>query len=219
MIMKCSICGNAGFVPGPNGRMTADGLPPRCTNCGSLERHRIGRCIMERLSVPEIFRRYLALQFSDDCIAVPTWFRARELSIFGGRNSIDIQAIPRRPGSYNIIVCCHVIEHVPDHRRAVWSLANVLNGEGFIYLAYPDPMGWALTRDWGYPDPRQHGHYRVFGRDFENQFRSIIPGVGVVAVACRDPTTGAADLHYIITKTPFWRARAMAVLPGARLVQ
>jgi len=199
--------------------MSATGLPPLCTKCHSIERHRIGRRIMQRLRIPEIFRSYFALQFSQDSIAMANWFKWRELSIFGGRNSIDLQMIPRNPGSYNIIICCHVIEHVADHRRAIWNLARVLNSEGFIYLAYPSPIRLATTRDWGYPDPQQYGHYRIFGRDFENQYRSIIPCVGVVAATDSDPVTGATDLHYIVTKSAFWKARAMTVLPGARLVQ
>lgn len=36
----CNICFNRTFLPGPGGRMSASGLPPRCRQCDSLERHR-----------------------------------------------------------------------------------------------------------------------------------------------------------------------------------
>ena len=135
----CIICGNTIFAPGPKGRLTADGSPPRCTVCFSLERHRIARTILQKLSPQEKFRSYRALQFSEDPIIPANWFRSYERSIFKGDNSMDLEDIPRRAGSYDLIVCCHVIEHVPDHRKAIRSLVRILSDEGLLFLAYPDP--------------------------------------------------------------------------------
>jgi SAM-dependent methyltransferase len=218
-MVACTICGSSRFVAGPNGRLTATGLPPRCVTCGALERHRIARGMLEIVKLDDRFRSYRTLQFSKDPIVPSNWFKSDEVSIFGGQNSMDVQDIPRKAGSYDIIICCHVIEHVPNHRKAVRSLARVLNGEGLLFLAYPNPIRTARTRDWGYADGAQHGHYRVFGRDFETEYRSIIPGITVIAATGRDRVTGATDLHYLITKSRFWEARIRAMLPEARVVQ
>ena len=215
---SCPICGNVRFGPGPNGRSSTGGSPPHCTRCGALERHRIARAILQRVLDPGKFSSYAALQFSNDPIVLPGWFRSFERSLFGGQNSMDLQRIPRKSGSYNIIICCHVIEHVADHRLALQNLVRILNRDGFLYLAYPNPITRRVTHDWGYPDPHQHGHYRIFGKDFEAQYRLIIPGVTVVGVTGTDRVTGAIDLHYIATKSEFWKARIVKTLPGARLV-
>lgn len=45
---ECDVCGSDRFVPGPNGRL-ADGLPPQCADCGSLERHRAIHAVLARL--------------------------------------------------------------------------------------------------------------------------------------------------------------------------
>jgi SAM-dependent methyltransferase len=217
-MLPCTICGSSDFGAGPNGRLSHTRLPPRCIGCGALERHRIARDMLVKVKLDDRFRSYRALQFSNDPIAHATWFRSYEVSIFGGHNSMDVQNIPRKADSYDFIVCCHVIEHVPDHRSALCSLVRILNSEGLLFLAYPNPIGAAKTRDWGYPDLAQHGHYRVFGRDFELEYKSIIRGVTVIAAIGRDCVTGASDLHYLITKSQFWKKRILAALPRSRLI-
>lgn len=139
--------------------------------------------------MPEKLKQYAALQFSKDPIVEPKWFKSFEQSLFGGRNSMDIQNIPRRSESYNIIICCHVLEHVRDHRRALQSLARVLHRDGLLFLAYPGPIRRAITTDWGYADPCQYEHYRIYGRDFEVQFDSIVPQLSVIGITVVDPVT------------------------------
>jgi hypothetical protein len=166
-----------------------------------------------------MFRRYDALQLSKDPTVSAAWFKSFEISHFGGSNSIDLQHIPRRNESYGFIFCSHVIEHVADYRAALRELARILDRKGLAYLAWPNPMTTAITCDWGYPDPSRHGHYRVFGRDFESERKAIIPDVSICAVIGRDSVTGAGDLHYIMTKDVFWKQRICAVVPGTRVIQ
>ena len=63
----CPICGSGDYVAGPKGRMSPEGLPPRCAACGALERHRNYRMLFEALRPILAGRR--ALQFSDDSSA------------------------------------------------------------------------------------------------------------------------------------------------------
>jgi len=216
---QCTICGSTRFAPGPKGRMSATGLPPCCTFCGSLERHRVARAVMQAVRLPEKFATYNAIQFSEGPIVPPNWFGSFELSCFGSKNFIGMHNLPRKAARYDAVICCHVIESVGDPCKALQNLTRVLSAEGIIYLTYPSPVSRALTRDWGYPDPNQHGHYRVFGRDFEHAYKSVIPGVTVIAVTGKDVVTGELDLHYLITKSALWKRRVMVAVSGARLVQ
>jgi SAM-dependent methyltransferase len=174
--------------------------------------------MLELVGVPGNFRSYRALQFSEDPTLPLDWFKSYELSIFRKYNSMDVQDIPRGDETYDIILCSHVIEHVPHHQAAIHSLVRVLTRNGFLLLVYPNPVKVAKTRDWGFPDETQHGHYRVFGRDFESEYRSIIPGVTVIAATGKDPVTGAIDLQYFITKSVFWKDRVLNTLSDARLI-
>ena len=44
----CNICGSHSFIPGPSERL-ANGRPPQCRECGSLERHRVVHTLIQNL--------------------------------------------------------------------------------------------------------------------------------------------------------------------------
>ena len=53
----------------------------------------------------------------------------------------DIQRIAHRDGSFDTVVSCETIEHVPDPRRAVGELARVLRPGGRLFLTTPNYLG------------------------------------------------------------------------------
>jgi SAM-dependent methyltransferase len=218
MTAECNICGGAEFAPAPNNRLSRRGLPPVCAKCGSLERHRIGRKVLTAVRDSERFLKLDLLQLSRDPAVAKDWFASVETSQYGGENSIDIQDIDRPDGRYGFIVCSHILEHVPDPRRALQELARVLNPEGLLYLAYPYPIAREITKDWGFPEPTQHGHYRVFGRDFEAEFGPLLPDAYTIAIQERDDVTGDYDLQYLIAKDEFWKERVLSAVPASRLI-
>lgn len=205
----CSICGGVSFEEGPQGRRTASGRPPRCSRCGSLERHRIARRVLDHLHWPNTFRDLRALQFSREPTLKREWFHSLEVSLFGSANSLDLQHIARRDASYGFIMCCHVLEHVPDYRRGLREIERILAPEGLAYMAWPNSIVKSITEDWGYADPGNHGHFRTFGRDFERHMGRILSACHVLAVEERDPATDVDDRHYVISKTPLWRNRLL----------
>jgi SAM-dependent methyltransferase len=218
MAAECSICGGTEYIPGPNDRMSVNGLPPSCAKCGALERHRIGRKIVETIREPERFRKLNLLQLSRDRTVAQGWFLSAEVSIYGGTNSIDIQDIDRPDGCYGFVMCSHILEHVPDPRRAVRELGRVLNADGLMFLSYPMPNLRATTDDWGFPKPELHGHYRHFGRDFETEYETLLPRAYVVAVQGTDDVTGEDDLVYLITKSEFWFGRILSSCLSSRVI-
>jgi SAM-dependent methyltransferase len=209
MAVECNICGNAEFIPGPGNRMGQNGTPPRCRKCHSVERHRIGRRVVTAIRERERFRKLDLLQLSVDPVVARGWFASTETSVYGGANSIDVQSIDRPDGRYGFIVCSHILEHVADPRRAIRELGRVLSAEGLLFLAYPDPCRRAVTIDWGFPEPRQHGHYRIFGTDFEAEFRDLFPEFYAIAILDTDEVTGFPDVLYLVTKDFFWIERVL----------
>ncbi len=196
----CPICGAQSFVPGPKGRMAPNGRLPRCAGCASLERHRMFRVMFERLG-PGDFAHMRAIQFSPDPTLDPGWFRSFELSVFGGSESLDIQAIDRTDGAYELVACSHVLEHVADDRAALKELLRIASDDGFVWLVVPDPFREDKTRDWGFPKPEKHGHFRVYGSDFSERLTRYLPVQPVLAYMGEDPVTGERDGCFLLPKS------------------
>jgi SAM-dependent methyltransferase len=181
----------------PNGRL------PRCAGCASLERHRIFRVMFERLN-PGNFADWRAIQFSPDPTLDPKWFAAFQLSVFGEGESLDIQGIDRPDSAYQLVACSHVLEHVADDREALLELLRITDPEGFLYLVVPDPFREERTRDWGFPKPEKHGHYRVYGADIKERFFCYLPDQPVIAYMGEDPVTDEREGCFLLSKSA-WR--------------
>jgi predicted SAM-dependent methyltransferase len=213
---RCNVCGGQKFGRGPNERLSPTGKPPRCKRCQSLERHRAFRRIFLELG-PRRLRSLRCLQFSPDPTVNRRWFDRYEVSVFGTSSSLDLQRIDRPDHSYDVVVCNHVLEHVPDYRAALRELSRILNARGFLFLSFPDPSRAERTVDWGYPDPNLHNHYRHFGRDIEAVFRQEMPDCQVVAITAVDTVTGTRDLAYVVTRSSDWLRRFGGLKLDARV--
>lgn len=195
---SCIICGGEEFSTGPNGRSSFAGIPPRCVRCQSLERHRALRGVYEVLRHELDFTSMRALQISQDRSIVPAWFASHELSVYGGTNSIDIQAIDRADGAYDLVVCNHVLEHVPDDRKALSELVRVVGTDGILQLAVPGPFRMKKTVDWGYPKESDHGHYRLYGPEGVPGLVRQQGDVALLVFDARDPVTGSPERLYFV---------------------
>jgi SAM-dependent methyltransferase len=87
---------------------------------------------------------------------------------------IDITNIPLRDGSVDFIVCCHVLEHVPDDVKAMRELRRVLKPDGWAVINVPVDYSREQTyEDAAVTTPAQRkinfgqaDHVRVYGRDY-----------------------------------------------------
>jgi SAM-dependent methyltransferase len=196
----CNICGNNTFIGGPGGRMSASGAPPRCEKCQSLERHRAYRNIFDQLR-NEGFKKLSFLQFSHDKTVESDWFTSHEVSIYGGVNSLDLQKIDRDSYNYDIVMCNHVLEHVPYDNSALCELLRITKKTGFVFLTVPSPSTQERTTDWGYPKEEQHGHYRIYGTDFNRMLVRYLPYASIVSVKAEDEVTKTEDIVYFLSHT------------------
>ena len=91
----------------------------------------------------------------------------------------DVQSIPMKEGSVDVIICNHLLEHVDDDRLAMRELHRVLRPGGWGILLVPEDRTMAKTyEDNSITDPKertrlfgQYDHRRVYGRDYDDRLR------------------------------------------------
>ncbi len=92
----------------------------------------------------------------------------------------DLQAIPLREGAFDVVICNHVLEHVPDDRKAMREIRRVLRPGGWAIVQVPFSSVLEVTREDSVTGPPalreerygQHDHLRLYGRDFPSRLAS-----------------------------------------------
>ncbi len=121
-------------------------------------------------------------------------------SIYGTDSSLDVQDIALPDGAFDVVVCNHVLEHVPRYEDGFRELIRITAPSGFAFISFPNPHYKKVTTDWGYPKPEMHGHYRVFGSDIEEKLPVLVPGIGILRLVGKDPVTAVEDRAYIFSR-------------------
>ena len=155
-----------------------------CPACGSRERHRLvwtffvdhtdlfGAEEKRMLHIAPIkaFSRVLKEQDHIDYLTADL----NDPSVMVEMDVTDIQYPDDR---FDIIYCSHVLEHVPDDRKAMRELHRVLAPGGWAVLQVP------ITAEETFGDPSvtdpkererlfgQYDHVRRYGPDYENRLR------------------------------------------------
>ena len=86
----------------------------------------------------------------------------------------DICALPFEDNSYDLILCNHVLEHIPNDRKAMSELYRVLKKGGTLIAQVPlDENRTATFEDNSITDRKertkvfgQYDHVRVYGKDY-----------------------------------------------------
>lgn len=163
------------------------GKPPRpnaqCPNCKSLERHRKLYLLMQKLNwhregmhvlhfAPELIFYRMFKAFKD----IDYWSVDLNPEIYHGRvrKAVDITDIPFDDNSFDLIMCTHVLEHIPDDRKAMSELYRVLKPKtGIAFLNVPlfnIPTTFE-NPEYNTPELRlkyygQVDHVRKYGQDY-----------------------------------------------------
>jgi ubiquinone/menaquinone biosynthesis C-methylase UbiE len=93
----------------------------------------------------------------------------------------DITAIPIADKNVDVVLCNHVLEHVPNDRKAMAELYRILRPGGWGILMHPVREDMEHTyEDFAIVGPQererafgQHDHVRLYGRDFLDRLRSV----------------------------------------------
>jgi hypothetical protein len=93
----------------------------------------------------------------------------------------DICNLPFEDNQYDIILCNHVLEHIPDDTKAMQELYRVLKPGGMTILQIPQDLKRKVTfADDTITDQKerakifgQYDHVRIYGIDYFDKLRSI----------------------------------------------
>jgi SAM-dependent methyltransferase len=74
-------------------------------------------------------------------------------------------------GSFDVVICHRVMEHVLDDAGGFSELYRVLRPGGLLSFSVPQAPQQAETREWVVPDESHDGHVRHYGVDLEQRMR------------------------------------------------
>ncbi|MDZ4657869.1 MAG: methyltransferase domain-containing protein [Bythopirellula sp.] len=178
-----------------------------CPHCGSLERHRLVWLFMNKKTdlfngkskkmlhvAPELclepkFRKHLGASYLTADLLSPRVMV-----------KMDITDIKYPENSFDVIYCSHVLEHVPDDRKAMREFYRVLKPGGWAILLVP------ISVDKTYEDPSivdpderfkafgQKDHVRAYGPDYVGRLREAGFQVEVYQVGDLVPSTDVTRL-------------------------
>jgi SAM-dependent methyltransferase len=181
----CPICNRGSSLPFLRVIIHQRSVDTSCPTCGSFARHRFIWMCLENEGLLE--REELSLLH----FAPEKCFISKFEKIFGknymtgdirpgrAKKVIDITNICFESESYNYIICNHVLEHIPDDRKALSELYRVLKKDGTVFLSVPI-RGETTDEDLSVVDPEertkrflQFDHVRLYGMDFKTRIESV----------------------------------------------
>ena len=118
----------------------------------------------------------------------------------------DICALPFKDDSFDVILCNHVLEHIPDDRKALSELYRILKPSGWGIFQIPQDLKREDTyEDNSITDKKerakifgQYDHVRIYGRDYFDRLKEA--GFIVKAVDYTATMTDAEIEKYRLAK-------------------
>lgn len=197
----------------------------RCPVCHSRDRTRLMALYLDLyggldrpgrqiLHVAPDYGLYLWLTRHDGLKYTACDIDATRYRHIGGTVTADLTRAPFAEKSFDIVVCSHVLEHVPDDRKAMAEILRILKPGGEALLLVPMATdGGQTDEDPAIIDPRerkarfgQWDHVRLYERnDFLARLRDVGFEVSLFEPAHSDPDSSAT-----------WQLNPLEALPIAR---
>jgi len=183
---ECPCCGKTFSTFWPSGSTPETQRPNTlCPNCGSLERHRLfwlylhanPTLVTDRARVLHVAPEAPVADLIQGMADVD--YLSADLDPSKAMMQMDLTAIELPDDRFDIILCSHVLEHIPDDRAAMAEMKRVLAPGGWAYLQVPmNPTAAETYEDWSITDPDERAkafgqadHVRSYGRDYSDRLR------------------------------------------------
>ncbi len=201
---RCPLCGSAvrtfiahgGSAPVLERRQVVGGmirLDDACPACHGGDRARLKMLYLEQvlltdgrrqriLHVAPEFGLYQRLKRETNIDYVATDLDQTRYRHIPELVTADLTDLPFETASFDVVICSHVLEHVPDDRKAMSEICRVLAPAGTALLMVPLATdGLGTDEDLTVTSPRerddrygQYDHLRLYGReDFAARLESV----------------------------------------------
>lgn len=141
-----------------------------CPSCRALERHRLQflviQTLLKKLDVsqkkmlhfaPERFLKdFLTKRFGK--------YETADIEMENVDYKVDIQELPFLDSTYDWVYASHVLEHVPNDKKALQEIRRILRPGGIAIL--PVPLLCERTIEYPEPNPHEAYHVRAPGYDY-----------------------------------------------------
>ncbi|WP_197901561.1 class I SAM-dependent methyltransferase [Rhodocytophaga rosea] len=158
-----------------------------CPGCHSFERHRLlwmyltnkTNLFKDKIKVlhvapePLFFKKFKSYS-NIDYVPCAKFGEGYEDAYPTGTIDIDITDIKLEDNTFDVILCSHVLEHIPDDIKAMSELRRVLKESGWAILQVPlDTSREHTYEDFSIISPEdrekafgQRDHVRLYGKDY-----------------------------------------------------
>ena len=158
----------------------------QCPVCGCVERHRLIWHYLERRTDLFDERSKRMLHVGPEAGFARRLQRVKNLNYLSAdiasplaMEKMDITQIPYPDGTFDVVLCSHVLQHIPEERKAMAALFRVMKPGGWAILreniqgekTVEDPS--AVTEDQrerAYGDPT---YWRRYGADFKDRLEAV----------------------------------------------
>lgn len=176
---KCPFCGWCGFRFEPFGNRVLHRGDARCPTCGSLERHRVAKLLLQ----DRLQGRHRVLHMAPETLMIP-WLVSLSCDYLNAdlhhpaMRRMDLTDTRLPDASRTLVWCSHVLEHIPDDGAALSEVFRILAPGGWLVVQVPiggeatleDP---SVTDDEGRLEAfLQEDHVRLYGRDIAGRIEA-----------------------------------------------
>ena len=189
----CSLCGKelSGFVPYgidvesmKRLHIIGEGLRDnaRCPVCGSLDRNRWCFYVLEKytemLNEPCSVLHFAPEKYISDMIETNEMcdYVTADLERGKAMLSVDATNIPFRDEIFDYVIANHILEHIPNDKKALSEIKRVLKKDGKAIISFPICTDQPTIEDDGTAteDERlnrygQRDHVRLYGTDYKER--------------------------------------------------
>lgn len=152
-----------------------------CPQCGTLERHRVQYLVVQEILstldtakmkmlhfAPEpFFRKFFTARFGQ--------YETADLCMKGVDYHVDLQSLPFPDATYDFVFASHVLEHIPDDKKAIQEIRRILKPGGLAIL--PVPVICEKTVEYPQANPLEAYHMRAPGLDYHHKFKPYFASV------------------------------------------
>jgi SAM-dependent methyltransferase len=217
----CPVCAGSSRRFMPFGRVSREDA--QCVHCGALERHRFLWLFLKKNTDLFDGKAKTMLHVAPEPCLEPILkdqlgSNYLTADLFNPRAMVkmDICDIQYPDGSFDVIYCSHVLEHVLDDKQAMREFFRVLKNSGWAILNVPINRE-TTSEDSSIVDPKerlkafgQEDHVRSYGQDYVERLRDSGFSVNITKVSdvansdesVRMGLTHASGEIYYCTKQP-----------------